>query len=174
MIVRAGGLKEGEHATVNERPQEEHDDEHHGKRRPPATTLFSSPASALFLSQLVEAAARPNPRQAAPALMWARRLCGRWLLAQRLRWGIAIEAVAEQVRVDAETVSLLELGLATDIGADEERLERLAVLLADPRHDADLVMAVLRVASGVAALSPELLERVAGEVRPPEPVDDRR
>lgn len=172
MIARAGGLKEGEHATVDRRPQEEHDDKHYGKRRPPATTLFSSPASALFLPQLAELASQPAPLHAVLAPMWARRLCGRWLLAQRLRRGIAIEAIEEQVRVGAETLHLLELGLATNVGADEQRLEQLEDLLADPQHDADLVRAVLPVASGVAAITPALLERVAGEVRPPELVDD--
>lgn len=68
---------------------------------------------------------------------------------------------------------MLELGLANDVGANDDRLSGLAQLLADPQRDAALVMAALRVAIGAAAISPSLLERVAGDVRPPAPpVDD--
>jgi len=172
MLSRAGGLKEDEHAIVDKCPQEERDDTDLGKRRPAGTPLFSSPASALFLHQLELLTSRPSPQHTAIAPMWARRLCGRWLLMQRLRRGITAEVIADQARVDADTLHLLELGLVYDVGADDERLERLACLLATRQSDADLIGAVLRVAIGAATITPALLERVSGEVRPPEPVDD--
>jgi hypothetical protein len=68
---------------------------------------------------------------------------------------------------------LLELGLANDIGADDDRLNELAQLLADPQRDVDLVMAAPRVAIGARPISPSLLERVIGDIRPPRPpLDD--
>jgi hypothetical protein len=171
MLSRAGHMKEDKHISADRSPQEEHNDENSGEHQA-AASLFSSPASTLFLTQLEQLTSQPNLRFDTPAPMWARRLCGRWLLAQRLQLRITADVIAEQVRVDADTLQLLELGLATDIGVDDDRLDNLALLLADLQRDADLVMAVLRVAIGAAALPPPLLERVVGDVRPPPPHDD--
>lgn len=169
MISRAGHLKEEKHISADMSPQEEPNDERLGEQL--ARSLFSSPASTLFLAQLEQLTLQPNLRSGTHAPMWARRLCGRWLLAQRLRLNITADIIAERVRVGADTLELLELGLATSIGEDDERLDIIALLLADQQRDADLIMAVLRVAIGVAALPPPLLERVVGDVRPSLPDD---
>jgi hypothetical protein len=63
--------------------------------------------------------------------------------------------------------------LAYDIGADDERLDALALLVANTAQlDADMVRHVVHVAAGVAQLSPALLEQVAAEVRPLHPPCD--
>src|SRR5262249_31753736 len=101
MLSRAARLKEGKHGTADMSPQEESHDESDGNQRPAATRLFSSPASTLFFIQLEQLTSQPGLQPDAPAPIWARRLCGRWLLAQRLRLGVTTEVIVEQVRVGA-------------------------------------------------------------------------
>ena len=166
-------MKEGTYVRADTSPKEKHNDETTRDHQLAAVPLFSSPASTLFLAQLESLTAPSGPQPGSPAPMWARRLCGRWLLAQRLRLGITTEVIEERGRVGAATQQLLELGLANDIGADDDRLNELAQLLADPQRDVDLVMAALRVAIGATSMSPSLLERVVGDIRPPmPPLDD--
>lgn len=156
-------------SSVDKCSQEEQNDKSQGNKQSAKSTLFSLYASALSHAS-VNQLSLSSSHQSPP---WIRRLCGRWLLAQRLRCGISANFVAEHARVDATTLEFIELGLAYDIGADDERLDALALLVANTAQlDADMVRHVVHVAAGVAQLSPALLEQVAAEVRPLHPPCD--
>ena len=136
-----------------------------------ATVLFSSLASALA-HEGGQPSLYPCSPRSATAPWQTRKLCGRWLAVRRLQGGITAAMVTDQTGVDAVTLQLLELGLLSDQAFDDERWGTLALLLADQTHDADLVLAVVRVAAGVALLPPAQLDQVAAEVRLPHLPDD--
>jgi len=130
-----------------------------------ATTLFASLASTLAGDS-----AQPLPHQCGPhrdMAMWqTRRLCGRWLAARRLHAGITDARVADRTGVDAKTLRLLEIGLADTLAREDEQWARLAVMLADADHDADLVMTVVQGALGNCdRFTENALERVADDLR---------
>jgi transcriptional regulator with XRE-family HTH domain len=128
-----------------------------------ATTLFASLASTL-----ASAPAQQPSRQCGlhGSTTWlTRKLCGRWLAARRLHAGITDARVADRTGVDAQSLQLLELGLAHDLAHDSEHWERLAVLLADADHDADLVLAVVQGALGADGWFTErTLEQIVGDL----------
>jgi len=126
-----------------------------------ATTLFASLASTL---------AEPSPHQCSlygsTATWQTRKLCGRWLAVRRLQAGITDARVAERAGVDAKTLRLLEIGLSDTLARDDEQWARLALMLADADHDADLVMTVVQGALGNCdGFTENTLERVADDLR---------
>ena len=163
--------KKGAYATTKVREQEDAHEGFTGTRRPTATPLFTSLASALAHDQLRQMTCQPG-QHGDTVTFQVRRLCGRWLTVQRLRCGITADMMADRVGVGADTLQLLELGLANDLGANDDRWAQLALLLADPQHDADFVMAALRAALDAEPLSPTMLERVVDDMRPEAPTPD--
>jgi hypothetical protein len=122
-------------------------------------------ASALLDDRL--SAAAPQQCPDSEALPWqARKLYGRWLAVRRLRLMVPAEVIADRAGVDAQTLYLLELGLAGDDLVDDERWSDVAMLLADGERDADFVMAALRGALGQAGPCAEVaLDRVWRDLR---------
>jgi len=130
-----------------------------------ATTLFASLASTLACDP-----AQPSPHQCGlhgrTATWQTRKLCGRWLAVRRLQAGITDARIAARTGVDAQTLRLLEIGLADNLARDDEQWARLAVMLADANHDADLVMAVVQGALGNGdGFTESTLKRVADDLR---------
>ena len=137
-----------------------------------ATSLFSSLASALA-PEGSQPSLHTSSLHSLTAPWPTRKLCGRWLAVRRLQSGLSAATVANLAGVDAATLQLLELGLLSDQVFDDARWEALALLVANTAQlDADLVRHVVHVATGVAQLSPALLEQVAAEVRPLHPPCD--
>jgi len=170
--MKAALVQEGIQCSVDVKPQEECHEQMGGERWSAESSLFSSPASTLFRDQLQQMMSQPESRHDVLVPIWARRMCGRWLLTQRLRRRITTQMIADRVGVGAEALQALELGLMNDAGADDW-LERMALLLADTQRDPDLLMAVLHVVLGKAALSPTVFECVVADARPLEPpLDD--
>jgi hypothetical protein len=84
---------------------------------------------------------------------------------RRLQAGIADAGIADWTGVDAQTLRLLEIGLADNLARDDERWGRLALMLADANHDADLVMAVVQGALGNSdGLTESTLKRVVDDL----------
>jgi hypothetical protein len=131
-----------------------------------AVRLFTSLASTLAHDQLQQLVSQPGDQHTTAAFQ-NRRLFGRWLTMRRLCCGVTAETIADQTGVDASLLRLLELGLATNMGSEvEERWARLALMLADAHHDADLVMAVLCGAIGRnMTIDDRMLDRVVNDLR---------
>jgi DNA-binding PadR family transcriptional regulator len=78
----------------------------------------------------------------------ARRLCGRWLAHRRMLRGMTRAEVAQRVKLDEDTLGLLELGLTDAPLTAGEVWLRLALVLEGDAHDFEQVEMVLSVALG--------------------------
>ncbi len=92
---------------------------------------------------------RVDPHHSAvPALdQQAQVLAGRWLALQRIRAGLNAVQVAKRLGLPAETLLLLETGLADEALAQDAVWVRLAAMLAEPKGAAGCE-SVLNIALG--------------------------
>jgi hypothetical protein len=97
----------------------------------------------------------------------ARRLCGRWLALHRLHLGLTNAMIAECTGVDAQTLLLLESGLADKTYISDEAWNRLCLARAGKQHNVDWVTQVVSIALGRSSVNTErILERVAADLCP--------
>jgi DNA-directed RNA polymerase specialized sigma24 family protein len=97
-----------------------------------------------------------------------RRLCGRWIAVQRLRRGLSVEMIAKRIRVEQNTLLLLECGLATDAELPDAAVEQLARLLVGGIDDIGWLLGVLAIALGRRVPQAEAtLRRINDELHAP-------
>lgn len=114
---------------------------------PIVASLFPSPAFGPLIERWLDLTARQDSAFR-PAMRQARRLCGRWIGYRCAQLALSREHLAATVGLNADTLDLLELGLAGDDLVDECCRERLIIALAGKELNADWVAAVVEVTLG--------------------------
>lgn len=134
---------DGKQNDTQEVPHAESAGPHRDRQR-----LFSLAAFTTVITRWM-ALNDPTGSALSPAMRQARRLCGRWVALRRLLVGLRSETVACEAGVSAETLLLLETGLADAGMAREDAWIRLFHLLAAHHNDVDWVAVVVETAIGL-------------------------
>ncbi len=97
----------------------------------------------------------------------ARRLCGRWLLMRRMLRGLSRADVARRIKLDEETLGLIEMGLTDAPLTAADVWLRLALVLEGSANDYDQVGTVIAVTLGQAPVpDADWLARLEAELEP--------
>lgn len=108
----------------------------------------------------------PHRPQIPPAVRHAQLMCGRWLALHRIRQGLELFMIAEQIGIDQRALLFLESGLADPTLAAAYLWTELAQVLADEHYDEDQIHAIIIIALGAATVEGyEFLQQVLADLR---------
>jgi len=127
----------------------------------PQSTIIPRSVFRGMLDQLVSNRASPSKPT------WkTKRLCGRLLSLRRLETRLTEAIITEQTGLDSETLLHLELGLANPEHIPLPNLDKLFILLAYSRSDAEWIATIASLALGQSNRNEEyIVDRVKREIR---------